>query len=505
MILFFQNKIDRKISFASKKGSALVYALVIMTVTMIILVSLLGYITSQLKFSFNRVEKEKSFQISEAGIYFYRWYLAYENSIRTPQEMSNFLQGNSALGVSSPYEVDYNGLGKYKIEVTKPQIGSTILTVKSTGWSYKEPNMKRVIEVRFRRPSWSEYMFLTNDFIDFGDQAEVYGRVHSNTGIRFDGLAHNVISSLAPSFIDPSHGGNKKDFGVHTHQVPADPYAPSTPPSSWPEGTVPDRTDVFEAGREFPVSEVVFNGVSLNLSDMRTESQKPNGTNINNCTTAGCYFNYNPGRPDYDDGKQIILKSDGTFDICTVANYQGNDYKPTSYRKNDRSGYCNSCGNNACTKNYSIPNNGVIFVEGNIWTGGTVNGKRITIAASSNVSPANIYIGNGNLRYSAYDCNNSIGLVAQNDILVIKGCPDDFIVDAALLAQTGRVGMNDYGTNIRSLTINGAIVSYFQPYFNHGNNGFGIRTYNFDNNLLYCPPAFFPTGTNYSIDLWREL
>jgi hypothetical protein len=28
---------------------------------------------------------------------------------------------------------------------------------------------------------------------------------------------------------------------------------------------------------------------------------------------------------------------------------------------------------------------------------------------------------------------------------------------------------------------------------------------NFDNNLLYYPPPYFPTGTEYSIDLWDEL
>lgn len=483
------------------KGSALAYALVIMAVVMIIMVSLLGYITSQLRFSLNRVDREQAFQIAEAGIYYYRWYLAHQTSGKTAQQINDFWQNGNALGVNSPYEADYEGMGKYHIEVTPPQSGSTIVIVKSTGWTSKGENVKRTVQARFRRPSWSEYMFLTSAYLNFGDQAEVYGKVYSSTGIRFDGIAHNVISCLVPTFRDPNYG-NKLEFGVYTGQVPADPTPPSYP---WPDGTVPDRPDVFQAGREFPVPEISFNGVTTDLGATKTAAKQPNNTNVNNCTSTGCYFDST------GSGRRIILKSNGTFDICTVDSYQHTSYSITKYKKNTGSGTCNDC-NGDCVKNYAIPNGGIIFVENNIWAEGTVNNKRITIVAAnlSGGDSANIYIGSndmgtGNLRVSNYNCDNGIGLVAQKDITIVRNCPDDFIVDAALLAQTGRVGMDDYGFHNHSLTINGAIASYLQPYFNHGNNGFGVRTYNFDNNLLYCPPAYFPTGTEYSIDLWEEL
>jgi len=483
----------------NKKGSILAYILVVMTIVSIILVSMISYITSQINFSFNRVEKEEAFQIAEAGVYYYRWYLAHETSGKTAQQIINFWGSGSALGVNTPYEVDYEGRGKYKIEVTPPQAGSTIVLVKSTGWTYKNPGMTRSVQVRFRRPSWSEYMFLTNDFINFGDQAEVFGKIHSNVGIRFDGIAHNIVSALSSSFNDPSHGGSSKDFGVHTHQVPADPYAPTTP-QPWPEGTVPDRPDVFEAGREFPVPEASFNGVTTDLGGMKTEAQKPSGTNINNCTSTGCYFD-NSG-----SGRRIILKTDGTFDICTVDTFHSTALSISKYKKNVGTDTCNSCSGD-CVRNFSIPDNGIIFVEDRAWVEGTVNDRRITIAAAdlSGGTYKDIYIGLDNLRYSNYDCNNIIGLVAQRDITVVRNCPNEFVVDAALLAQNGRVGMNDHGFTNASLTINGAIASYLQPYFNHGVNGFALRIYNFNNNLLYCPPAFFPTGSEYSIDLWEEL
>lgn len=475
----------------AKKGSALAYALVILTIVMIILVSMLGYIVSQLKFSINRVEKEKAFQTAEAGIYYYRWYLAHI-TLAHPNDIDDFWQSGEALGTDgNAYEADYEGIGKYKIEVTTPDPGSTIVTVKSTGWTYKEPDMKRVVQVRFRRPSWSEYIFLSESFINFGNQAEVYGKVHSNTGIRFDGIAHNTVSALPASFDDPTYGGNRKEFGVHTTVNPTDPEAPNYP---WPSGTVPDRPDIFMGGRTFPTSPVSFAGISTDISEMRTQSQNGHGK----------YFDGS------GLGRRIILKNDGTYDVCTVnsANFQTHAISSSNgYLKNSGFGTCSSCSG-SCLSNYAIPNGGIIFVEDSIWLEGNINNKKLTVVAANSGNSADIYIGisDNNIRYAAYDCNNMLGLVAQRDIRVLGSCPDDFIVDAALLAQTGVVGINDNGVSSKnSLTINGAIASYLQPYFVHGIGGFGVRTYNFNNNLLYCPPPYFPTGSDYSIDLWEEL
>jgi hypothetical protein len=471
-------------------GSVLAYALVIMSVVMIILVSMLGYISSQLKFSLNRVEKEKAFQIAEAGIYYYRWYLAHETSGKTALEINDFLQTGGPMGFS-PDPISYEGIGEYQIVITPPVAGSTIINVESTGWSNKVPDMRRTVSVRFRRPSWSEYIFLSNSFINFGSESEVYGKVHSNNGIRFDGIAHNTISSLLPTFDDPTYGGNRQEFGVHTTDNPADPGAPAYP---WPDGTVPDRPDVFMGGREFPVSEVSFVGLTSDLANMKDQSLGGHGK----------YFNAN------GLGRRIILKNDGTYDVCTVNTANVNTHVISRYLRNSGSGTCLSCSG-LCLSNYPIPDEGIIFVENNVWLEGTVNNKRLSVVAA-NLSGGgdyrDIYIGisNSNLRYAAYDCNNMLGLIAQRDVRVLGSCPDDFVVDAALLAQSGVVGINDNGFSGKdSLTFNGAIVSYLQPYFQHGIGGFALRLYNFDNSLLYCPPPYFPTGTEYAIDLWEEL
>lgn len=491
----------QKASSRRIEGSALAYALVIMSAVMIILVSLISYIVSQLKFSFNRVEREEAFQIAEAGVYYYRWYLAHETSGKTAQQINDFWESGTAFGASEPYpEIDYEGLGKYRIEVTPPSSGSTIVVVKSTGWTYKSPGMRRTVQVRFRRPSWSEYIFISNDYLHFGKQTETYGKVYSSSGVRFDGKAHSVVSCLVPSFEDPDYG-HQLSFGVYTD---GDPEPPAYP---WPDGTVPDRPEVFLAGREFPVPEVNFNGVTTDFGAMKTAAKQPNGTTVNDCTSTGCYFDST------GEGRRIILKNNGTFDVCTVDSFHHTHLSITKYKTNDGADTCDTCSGN-CVQNKNIPDGGIIFVEDNIWVGGSVDDSNITIAAANLLGgdPANIYLGYhdnqgpGNIDVAINDCNNIIGLVAQKDVTIVDNYPlPVFTINAALLAQTGRVGMNDYGFNNGRLVINGAVASYLQPYFNHGNNGFAERIYVYDNNLLYCPPNYFPTGTEYSIDLWEEL
>lgn len=515
-----------------KKGSALAAVLVMVVIIAITLTSLLGYISSQIRFSKDRVERERAFQIAEAGAYYFRWYLAHNVEGRTAAQVEDFWLNGNPIGTDDlvPYITDFkdqvgNIIGQYQLDVQKPVAGSTIVTVKSTGWTSNKPSVKRVVQVRFRRPSWSEYTFLSNSFMNFGSQSVVYGKVHSNEGIRFDGKAYNTVSSSKASFDDPTRGGTALDFGVHTMDNPADPLAPAYP---WVVGTVPVRSDIFVGGREFPVPNVSFTGVTTDLGNMKTQAQAGNGK----------YFGFLPHNPSNGaGGRRINIKNDGTYDVCAVESSNTTSHSISGYwgvvsgasgtysgTEGTSCATSTCCATAACPyiqaskpnrgkcvslSNYPIINDGVIFVEDNVWVEGSVSNKRITLAAAnlSGGDQADIYIGisNKNLTLASFDCNNMLGLVAQKDVRVLNDCPSNFRVDAALLAQNGLVGIvNGMGGKF-SLTFNGAIASYLQPFFQNGSSGFADRTYNFNNKLLYCPPAYFPTGTEYAIDLWDEL
>lgn len=480
----------------SLKGSALAYGLVIMTSVAIILTSIIGFVATQTKYSLQVHAREEALQIAEAGIHFYKWYLAHTTDGRTAQQIQTFWDSGTAYGITSPYEAEYadpsgGAVGKYRVTVTPPVQGSTIVTVRSVGWTYKYPSDIRTLEVRFRRPSWSENAVLANNFMRFGAGTEVFGRIHSNYGIRFDGIAHNIVTSSVLSHDDPDHGGGD-EFGVHTHDSPTDPLPPAA---------VPARADVFEAGRTFPVATVDFNGVLGDLSYMKSEAVA--GVN------GSRYFSNGSN----DVGRRIILKTNGTFDTCKVAAAQFTtathpEYSNgiTSYRRNSGSSTCGTCSG-LCLSNYTIPDNGIIFVEDRVWLDGQISNKKVTVAAADLVSGSNpsVYIGN-DITYSAYNGNDIIGIIGQNNIEIIRDSDTNLRIDAALLAQQGRVGREYYDGRIKSaITIYGAIATNLRYGFAY-TDGTGYQTRNlyYDNNLLYYPPPYFPTGTQYEMDLWEE-
>jgi len=473
----------------NKKGSMIAYALIIMSVVSILLVSILRYTTSQTTFSINRVNRSGSFQVAEAGIYFYRWYLAHEISGRTVQQIKDFWQSVNPYGVATPYEADFKDpeggvIGRYKIEVQAPDVNSTIVIVKSTGWMLKDPDVKRVVQARFRRPSWSESAVLANDNMRFGSGTVVNGKIHSNKGIRFDGVATNVISSALDKYDDPDHSGNN-EFGVHTHvnAPPGSGINDSFRSAEAPPNSVPTRADVFQAGRQFPVSSVDFNGVLSDLNFMKSESQ---------ISGHGIYFDNAKCGGSTNLGRHIVLKANGTM---TVTKVRGVDPD-------------NGINSEGCSADYTIPGGGVVFVENNAWVEGTINNKKVTIVAANLSGGGNktIYIGMNNILYTNFDGRDILGLIGQQDVEVIKDSQNVFTVDAALLAQSGRVGMSHYGNHKDTITVNGSLATNLRYGFAWTDGtGYATRNLNFDNNLLYYPPPYFPTGTEYYIDLWEEL
>lgn len=488
-------------------GSILAYVLVIMTVVSMLLVSILTFISSQIKNGSYVAAREQTFQIAEQGIQFYKWYLAHQTDGRTAQQIETFWTSGTAYGVDSDYVSsvsDPSGgvMGSFRLRVTPPVPGSTIVLVESVGEMSKYPGKTRTIKVRFRRPSWSESAVLANDFMRFGEGTEAYGKIHSNLGIRFDGRAHNIVTSTVTSYNDPDHTGNN-EFAVHTHVTSSGAVNNSFRSSEAPPNAVPARTDVFMAGREFPVSSIDFNGVLGDLSFMKSESQSGHGK----------YFAEDASSLG-DLGRRIILKTDGTFDTCRVRTVS--DDSATEFKRKSTGSNCSGCGLTSypnCTWNYPIPDDGVIFVEDDVWLSGQVSNRKVTVVAANltgSGADRSLYIPN-DLKYSTYDGADIIGAIGQVDVSVPKNSETDLRVDAALIAQKGRVGRPDYGTSDHKnvITVFGAIATNERYGFawTNGSSDWGYTTRNlyYDNNLLYYPPPYFPTGTQYLVDLWEEL
>ena len=170
------------------------------------------------------------------------------------------------------------------------------------------------------------------------------GEIHSNKGVRFDGLAYNLIASALSSYDDPDHSGGN-EFGVHTHVSPVDP----SPPAS-----VPTRTDVFTVGRQFPVPEVDFVGIIQTLSQIKESA-----------SSSGFYRG-----PSGSYGYEVVLKTDDTFDIFRVTALATPAQLVVRILLIRTAGVPWSVGSETLLGNYPIPANGLIFWKDDSWVKG---------------------------------------------------------------------------------------------------------------------------------------
>lgn len=469
--------------FGEKRGTAIAYALVIVAIMSILLTSVMQFVVTQLKFGYYDESKQEAFEIAEAGVFWYRWYLAHQTDGRNAQQIKAFWQTGSPLGVGPAYTVNYKdpwsgeNIGAYSISVEAPDPGSTIATAIVTGWTNKYPEVKRRIKVRFRRPAWSEYMMLSDAPISYGTTAFVQGKVFGNNGVHFDGVATNTVTSAVGSYYDTSENATKP--GVWT---------------SWagnPARNTTQNSDVFLAGNIFPTSPKLFTTVSADLKLMHDDSKDP---------TRGYFFAGNK------KGWHIILQG---------SNFQIREVEKISTSAPTQGDWKNYVAGSSWAT-YPIPDDGIIFVENNVWVEGVIDNKRVTITSgnidgegqgNSNVKFA-MYIKN-DITFTNYDGKDVLGLVSQNDIEFTQNSDTNLEIDAAMLAIDGKIYRPFYSDSKNSLKIFGALATYERSGFAYtvsGNTyGYQARTYVYDNNLLYVPPPYFPTGNQYLIDLWDEL
>jgi len=471
------------------RGQILVPILIFGVVGLMFVSAIAGWGSINLKALKYSSSQEIALQIAESGVEYYRWHLSHD-----PED---FTDGTLGAG---PYVHDYfdkDGIkiGEFSLDITPPTTGSTIVTIKSTGTTLNEPIISRAIQVKLAIPSWAKYAVVSNDVMRFGEGTEVFGPIMSNKGIRFDGLAHNIVSSAVSSYIDPDHSGGK-EFGVHTHADPVDPLPENT-------NIVPSRPDVFMVGREFPVPEVDFNGIMADLASLKDKAE-----------TDGLSF-----APSGTYGYQMIFKTDGTFDLYKVSSVESLGKGCKSFE--DKWGTW-SIKTKQYINNYDIPNSGIIFFEDDVWVEGQIDGERITISAGyfpDSASKRKSIIINNNLLYSNYDGTDVIGLIAQDNINIGLVSADDLRVDAALISQNGRIGRYYYPSkpehydscspyNVRnSITLYGMIGTSQRYGFSY-TDGSGYQTRNlfYDLNLLYAPPPEFPLTTDqYSVISWEEI
>lgn len=453
-------------------GSASIFVLLFGAIASIVIGGLL-MLTTVLVASVGRMSAfEQSLGIAEAGIHYYRWHLAHN-----PNDYTD------GTGHAGPYLHEYRDpqgklVGYYSLEVTPPQPGSTIVYIRSTGYSVHYPTIKRTIMVSFGIPSLAQFSFLHNANVWFGSGLTVHGRVLANGGIRQDGINDSVLQSAKESYLCG------QETGCSPTQMKPGIWGFGGPSSLW----------------EFPTPSVDFNSISTDFNLMKSDAQ-----------ILGVYRG-----PSSRSGYHVVFNADGTASVYEVTN-------TSYYRGYDSDTGCSNLYQRITGQTligrYSLSTKQLFFFEDTVWVDGIVNGKATVVAARFPIDThdEDIWI-NGNITYVSKNGSSQLGIIAQRNIYFVKNVPNIFEVNAALLAQKGKIirhNYNMFGCGVYSdavrdqLTIYGSVISNQKSYWNWGSqptSGFRQRDISYDNHLYLMPPPYFPvSNSNYEYISWSEV
>jgi hypothetical protein len=374
------------------------------------------------------------------------------------------------------------------------------VVITSTATTTADPKVVRIIQATLAEPSLAQYAAIAQDVMRFGAGTTIYGPVSSNSGIHFDGLAYNVVSNALATYTDPDIG--LTEWGVYTTSGASDPQPP-TPANN--------RPDVFMAGRQYPVPGFPFGSLTVNLSDLLAIAA-PGGV----CNAPACWS------PSNAQGYYMHMNADNTYDMYKATALYAAPTNCTNSNGQAQWGTWSISTLSAKIGTYAVPASGVIFVKDHLWIDGQVNNTRVTIAAAATIgnTDPNTYTNitvNNNLLYTSLDGSSVIGLIAQGNVNVGLASADTITIDAALLAENGRVGRFYYNSNCQlnsidyhirsSLTLNGMIATAIRYGFAYTDGtGYITRNINYDGNLLYSPPPSFPlASTQYQTISWKQI
>lgn len=461
-----------------ERGVTTFLVLGFMGIMMLVLATLTGYVSQQSKYGRALLAREQALHVAEAGLEYYRWFLAHH-----PGDLTN------GTGLSGPYTyVVANPEGGDVGEAALSVVGNTQcgvlqhIDIESRGTSYADERFPRTVSVRHMRPSVAEYAWILNTNVHYGDSYVGTGPHFSNGGIRMDGTSNSMVTSALSSFTCDSSMG----------------CSPSaTQPGVFGEGA---NTALWQ----FPATSVDFSGMSTDFSNMKTYA-----------VASGRYF-YDASVSAHPDAKgfRIVLKSDGTFDAYKVTETASQSV----YRANIGDDYTDHdvITSQTFLGNYTVPPAcALVYVEGTLWLEGTVSGKLTIIAADPSASYAPDILLAGDITYATVDGTTGLTAIAEHSIRIPINSPSTLHLRGIFVAQTGYFGRDYYYTTggydaylvRQSVRAIATIVSAARPITNWGTQGYtGGSTYSYDRVLAFDPPPFTPSiSTDYRFVSWNEL
>jgi Tfp pilus assembly protein PilX len=445
-------------------GHLLVLVLVFGAIFLIIVTSFISSVVSQARVVDVRFEQQRATEIAEAGLNYYKWFLAHN-----PSDIS----GGGTYVYDDP---EVGRIGTYELEVSGQSYCGQIssIEVTSTGRSDANPDALAIITATYKQPTVAEYSFITNTTTRYGSSRIITGPVHSNQQVRMDGF-HNSYVASGVAF----QAGND---GVYTTTANATP-------------------GLFQ----FPISVIDFFGLTTDMDDMRTSAQAD-----------GVYYG-----PSGGSGYRVVFNGNSTVDIFRVTSTRAywSMSSTETWNQNERNVIVNQT---QVANNLPIPVDcPVLFFEDKLWIEGDID-QKVAVAAGLNTTntQTNLVIG-GDVTYVA-GTNAGLVAIAEGDIDIGLDVSDNMIANGIYIAQNGRFGRDHYNASYlasdlsqfssrNSLTRLGSVIGnvgggteWMDGDGNHA-SGFRNRVTSFDRDQIDDPPPLIPsTNDAYELQDWKS-
>lgn len=464
----------------------IVLTLVFASVFFFLVSSLAGFVLTQKRVQVAKQNREQALQIAEAGLDYYKWFLAHYPN--------DFTDGTGAPGpyVHDYYDPEGDAIGTFSLEVSGNSSCGELASadIRSTGWTDEAPEFTRTVFGRYARPSVAEYAYILNSNVWIGDDHEIVGPYHNNGGIRMDGLNYSVMSSAQSTWLCTN------GFGCSPTRSVGGVYGDGPNDELW----------------QYPVPNIDFGGLTVDLVEMKARAQSD-----------GIYLAQHSGASPRK-GYHLIFRSNGTVDVYKVNSSErvwSTDVNGDEFQRYEVIDDEDFMGN------YPIPNEcGLIFIEDQVWIEGVVRGK-VTVATADLNHP--VYttdmILSGSITYTTNDGTDGFTAIAQQGVRIPLLSPDVMELNGIFIAQNGSFSRNYYTTSgnhdvpqsynsyvLRdTLTINGTIVSNGRvgtKWICGGSSycsGYENRVTTYDRALATNPPPMTPyVSDDYRFIEWRE-
>jgi hypothetical protein len=406
------------------------------------------------------IARTAAFQAAEAGVDDYLAKLTedhvYWNHFVHPAEATRTTPGGATVGGGSAWTGDSTWTytsgsdnwrllpngHEYSLRISPPVQGTPAVRIIATGRSVAEPGTMRTIEVLVRSASTADFQMIANRDISYGSTATTRGKIYA--GRDENGIKHSI-----------SHSG-------HAY---ADLFAENkiTVAPTYHDGARGYTSSNIRTVIKNPIN---FNAFTISLVDIARAASNSGGIGLDNPAIAAW---------------KLVFAADGTVAISGCTKVSGKhvaEANPT-------------CG---AATTHAVPTIGAIYSAQSVVVSGTVKGA-VTVASNGDV------VVGGNISYLRPG-TDVLGLIAKNEVLVPLWAPSTLTWTAATIAQTGQWRSWSQTQTKGTMTFTGSTATNLGGYMSM----YATRVYNYDLNLLYRQPPFFPVLEEaYTVLLFREL